>query len=343
MSNHGWSGGDFRFPEGVEFDGESRDGAQMRVSIPLDSSGHLGRECPECKQQFRIQNEDYSALADETRLWCVYCGHQDETDQFYTQEQVDRLHRVAQDYGSQLIGKMLDDSFRSMARSSRRNEFVRVSYRSKPFYPEPLPAIDQENLVRQRTCDGCRVRYGVFGEHRFCPVCGPLAAKTVALDALNADEVRIRVLGEVDRDTLASLRQGGVLDRTYADTIENVVGIVEAFAERTFRYCVPGADAVLHGRGKIFQRLNDLADLYRDHVGADVRVDLAEVWPMLEATWAARHIHTHADGVVDQKYLRQVPSSKLRVGQRLRSTSGDAQDAIDNARRLIEALSASRP
>jgi hypothetical protein len=94
----------------------------------------------------------------------------------------------------------------------------------------------------------------------------------------------------------------------------------------------------VRGKGKVFQRLNDFADLYRDHTGINLRAALRTAWPILEAAWAARHIHTHADGVVDQKYLNQVPGSTLRVGQRLRSTAGDAQEAIDNARLLVEAL-----
>lgn len=339
VSKLGPPDGNFRFPDGVEYDGETDDGISVKVSIPLDSTGHLGRECPECKQQFRIDDTDYSALPDETRLWCVYCGHQDDTDHFFTQQQVDRLHRAAQDYGMQLVDKMLDDSFGRLAqRRSRRNSFVQVSYRSKPFYPEPLPEINEEDLVRQRACDACGVRYGVFGEHRFCPVCDPLPAKIVALEALTADEIRLRVLGEVDPSALASLREAGVLDRTYTDTIENVVGTIEALAEKTFRDQVPTAEALLRGKGKVFQRLNDFADLFRDHAGIDVRAALGSAWPSLEAAWAARHIHTHADGVVDLKYLNQVPGSALRVGQRLRSTAGDAQEAIDNARLLVEAL-----
>jgi len=62
----------FRFPDGVEFLGDGGDGnVNFSVSIPVDDDGFFGRECPECEQHFRIAHEDYEALPDDLRLWCV--------------------------------------------------------------------------------------------------------------------------------------------------------------------------------------------------------------------------------------------------------------------------------
>jgi hypothetical protein len=343
VSGFGFTDGGFRFPDGVEFVGSSGYDARFSVSMPLEEDGHFGRECPECGQHFRIDNGDYEVLPDDLVLWCVYCGHSDDHSEFLTQQQVQRLERVAHDYGSQLIGQMLDSTFGRIARNSRGYKFVKVTYRSTPFYPAPLPGINEENLIRERTCEGCTVKYAVFGEHRFCPVCGPLPAKTVALDALAADQTRIDVLGSLDAEVLRTLREAGVLDRTYADTIENVVGTIEALAERTFYDLVPHADSIVRGKGKVFQRLNDFADLFLDHAGLDLRADLGPIWTELQDVWAARHIFTHADGVVDQKYLDQVSRCTLRVGQRLRATEELARLAISNSTTLVHALTSPRP
>ncbi len=337
------SDGGFRFPDGVEFLGSSGNEARFTVSMPLEEDGHFGRECPDCGQHFRIDNEDYEALPDELVLWCVYCGHSDDHSEFLTKQQSERRERVAQDYGSQLIGQMLDSSFGRMARNNRRNEFVKVTYRSTPFYPAPLPGINEENLIRERTCDGCNVRYAVFGEHRFCPLCGPLPAKTVALDAIAADQTRIDVLGTLDTDVLRTLREAGVLDRTYADTMENLVGTIEALADRTFHDLVPDAATIVRGKGKVFQRLNEFADLFLVHAGLDLRADLGPSWVELQDAWAARHIFAHADGAVDHKYLDQVSHSTLRVGQRLRATEGLARQAISISTTLVDALTSTRP
>lgn len=182
----------------------------------------------------------------------------------------DRVTRAASDYAMQLIGRTLDDSFGRMARASR-GSFLQITYRSKPFYPAPLPEVDEERLVRERACEQCALRYAVFGEHRFCLVCGLLAPLVAALDALAAETVRLDALDELPSETRRRLHESGVLDRTYADTIENVAGIVEAMAERTFRQRVANADQLLKGRGKVFQRLDDFANLFQAEARVDVR------------------------------------------------------------------------
>jgi hypothetical protein len=328
----------FRFPDGVEFLGDGGDGnANFSVSIPVDDDGFFGRECPECEQHFRIAHEDYEALPDDLRLWCVYCGHDDDHSEFMTQQQTERVMRAAGDYAQQLVGRMLDQSFGSLARRTRGSTF-QVTYRSRPFYPAPLPEIDEERLVRERRCVGCGLRYAVFGEHRFCPVCGSLPPLTVALDALEAEATRLDALGELPDDVLATLRETGVVHRTYVDTIENLVGIVEVLADRVFRSQVPSADTALKGRGNVFQRLDDLAGLFAEHLAIDVRSASGLDWSSLLQVWAARHVFTHCDGIVDAKYFVAVPMSPHRVGQRLQITEADTRAAIENTRALCEAL-----
>ena len=330
--------GSFRFPDGVEFLGDDNDGrAQFHVSMPLDDDGYFGRECPSCDQHFRMLNEDYESLPDDLRLWCVYCGHNDDHGEFMTGQQRDRMMRVADDYAKQLIGNMLDDTFGKMARRSRRS-MIRVSYRSSPFYPAPLPGIDEERLVRERTCADCGVRYAVFGEHRFCPICGQLPALATALDAIAAEEARLDLLGGLAEDAKATAREAGLLDRTYVDAIENAVGIVESTAERIFRDQVVDAEERLRGRGKIFQRLEDMADLFSSALGIDLRGAMGHDWTTLSESWAARHVHTHNDGIVDQKYLAVVSDSPLRIGQRLAVGEASARRTLVVARQLIRSL-----
>ena len=204
-----------------------------------------------------------------------------------------------------------------------------------------MPGINEERLIRARKCERLGVRYAVFGEHRFCPVCGPLPALTTALDALGAETARLDLLGDLPSDARRPLQESGVLDRTYADTVENIVGIVETIAARAYRELVPGADARLLGKGNVFQRLDDLTDLFLD-AGGDLRASVDLSWAELRATWAARHVFTHRDGIVDDKYLRAVPNSGLTAGQRLRATHDLARAAIRDAEALCRAIAEPR-
>jgi hypothetical protein len=328
-------------PEGAEHDGTDDDGNdRFRVTIPLDEHGFFGRECPSCNRPFLVSKDSYDPLPDDLRLWCVYCGHDDDHSEFMTTQQKARIMSLMEDVGMQMISQSLDQSFGRLARNSRNNSFVRFEYRPSRVYPRPLPGIQEEQLIRERSCAGCGMRYAVFGEHRYCPVCGLIPAGAVALDALAAETSRLDVLAGLPGETVASLREQGLLDRQYVDTIENVVGVVESVAAAVFRERVPDSATLMRGKGNVFQRLDDLADLFLTHLAIDVRAACAGGWPELQRTWAGRHVYAHHDGTVDERYLRSVPTSPLRLGQRLPVREQDARRAVELVRLLVEAVSA---
>lgn len=335
--------GEFRMAPGASIVGSDGDVFEMRVSIPSDEHGFFGRQCPNCQQVFRIDGDDYEALPDEIELWCVYCGHHEAHSEFMTQQQLDRALRAVGDLGVQMVGQALDEvfsGFTSSRHSTRRSGFgIEIQYRTEPFYPEPLPGIDEEKLVRIRTCAGCSLRYAVFGEHRFCPVCGRLPAMAVALDALGAEIARLDGLAQLPPETAASLREQGVFTRLWVDTLENLVGVVETLASATFREAVSDAEQRLNGKGNIFQRLDHTADLFVDAGYPDLRsmVD-ADRWQRLVEFWATRHVFTHNDGLVDAKFLAKVPTSTTRIGQRLTITEELCRQAIADTDALCRAL-----
>ena len=322
----------------VDFGGRDvHNTVNLAVRISPDEEGYIGRQCPECRQLFRVHAEDWEQLPDDLRLWCVYCGHRDHHSEFLTEQQFDRAMRVAQNYGEQMIRQTLDHALRGLAQRTR-NSLVSITYRPTPFHPRPLPAIDEERLVRERRCQSCALRYAVFGEHRFCPACGLLPPGLIASDALAALSAGLDAFTSMPDTTLAELREQGVLDRVSADTIKNLVGIVETLAEAVFRSRVGAAGMILRGRGNVFQRLDDFADLFNDHGLTDLRGQLAGHWPDLQSVWAIRHVLTHNDGIVDEKYLAADPPTTLRLGQRVSVSESSARQAIVAVSKLCSAL-----
>jgi uncharacterized C2H2 Zn-finger protein len=311
--------------------------ARFEVTVPADRDGHIGRQCPGCGGHFRVSAADYEALPDHQDLWCVYCGHRRAHDQFVTRQQVNRAAHAAEEYAIQLVGQELDRTFSALARRTRGNRGIKITYRPEPFRLTPLPGLSEEGVIRERSCERCTLRYAVYGEHRYCPGCGPLSAVTVAADALSAERLRLQVLHGLPAESLRILREAGSLDRTYADTIENAVGIVEALADHVFHRLVPHAETVVRGKGNVFQRPRDFADLFRVHTDLDLDELVGDIWPEVEAIWAARHLFMHRDGIVDSKYLRVVPGW-LMAGQRLQPTRHLAVTALDHAEQLCSAL-----
>ncbi|MER5302856.1 hypothetical protein [Streptomyces lasiicapitis] len=82
-----------------------------------------------------------------------------------TEQQRCRVMRAAGDLALQMVSQEMDKMFGGLARSSRSNS-ISFSYRVQPFSPRPLPGIDEERLIRVRTCTECLNHYAVFGERR---------------------------------------------------------------------------------------------------------------------------------------------------------------------------------
>ncbi|WP_261719152.1 hypothetical protein [Streptomyces sp. FZ201] len=328
----------YRMADGVELIGQQGDSVQMQVSMPPDDRGFFGRQCPECSLIFRMDGQQYKALPDDLTLWCVYCGHHADHSEFTTEQQISRARQAVSDLGHQLIRHELERMFKDLSRGSRRSG-LSFSYTSQPFHPRPLPGIAEEKLVRVRTCSGCHTNYAIFSEHRYCPVCGQLPAASVAFDTLQAETARLDALEALPSEAKALLREQGVFTRNWVDTVENVVGVVEALASSLFQAAVPNASTLLNGKGAIFQRLDPMAELIINAGFSDVRSALGpQTWQRLLETWAARHLFTHNDGIVDEKYLTRVPGSSARIGQRLVLTEDMCRQALDDAKTLCETL-----
>lgn len=301
----------YSLPTGAEHAGTDENGNdRFRVAIPLDDHGFFGRQCPAYLRVFLVSHESYKALPDDIRLWCVYCGHHTGHSEFLTSQQRARVMSLAGDVGVQAVSTALNNAFRQLG--PRSGGIVRFEPNPRRPQPRPLPAIKEEQLVRERSCPSCAMRYAVFADHRFCPACGPLPAGHVAMDALAAEASRLDALDALPGDVRAALGEQGILDRQYVDAIENLVGVIEALASAVFSARVPGAAELLRGRGNVFQRLDDLADLFLAHTGNDVRLALGTRWPELRQAWACRHVYVHNDGIVDERYIRAAPRRSAR-------------------------------
>ena len=85
-------------------------------------------------------------------------------------------------------------------------------------------------------------------------------------------------------------------------------------------------------------RLDDLADLFVDAGYPDVRTLVSEgVWLRLQESWATRHVFTHNDGVIDDKFVSKVPGS-AKLGQRARVTEPMCRQAITDVRALCAVI-----
>jgi hypothetical protein len=125
-------GGAVRMPVGAEVVATDGDTVRMQVSMPPDEHGFFGRQCPSCTQPFRVDAAEYTALPDELKLCCVYCGHRTDAGDFITEQQLERAKSAVSAWAMQQMHGMLDNAFQRIARPQPRTGGfgIQISYRS---------------------------------------------------------------------------------------------------------------------------------------------------------------------------------------------------------------------
>lgn len=332
----------YRMPGGAEIESVEGDIVRMKVSMPADDAGYFGRECPTCERLFRVHVDDYRVLPDDQHLTCPYCAAVDVHTEFMTPHQVQRARAAVEAYAMQLADDILGSAFRNMARSvNGHGGMIRVEVGSSGFQaPSELPPIFEEAPIRERTCERCSNRYAVFGEHIACPVCGQLLPQNIAVDGLDAQATMLSVIEGLPLGVADKLRESGARDRTAAATLGSVVAIVEHFLKGVFLARVANGEALVAGKGNVFQRLDDSATLYMNHLGIDMPALVgAAGWDRLLLLYGLRHVLIHNNGIVDARHVARYPSRGFVLGHRVHVGVAEAREAIDLARALVTGIS----
>ena len=336
-------------PEGVGDISETENGFKVSISIPTDEDGYFGRQCPACEAPFKMRHDEYERLPDEIELTCPYCGHREEHSAFMSSAQHARVMAAAEGLAEQWlhgqVNDMLSRTFGPRASRPRRSgSFISIDWSYTPGTPPPvreLPAAVEKQTRRTVACSMCGNHHAVYSATSFCPVCGPRPATEKVLEAITAAREALAVEDRLGEDERETLRAAGVFERFAVDAIESAVSLFEMFTREQFTRRVADAETHTAGKGNIFQRLDETAQLFADHACIDV-VGLAgsELWSRLKRVFARRHVLMHTGGIVDQRFLDRVPDSGLRLGQRLVVRRADAIQALDDLEALVRALHA---
>jgi hypothetical protein len=221
---------------------------------------------------------------------------------------------------------------------------IGISVHYEPGSPPPiedLPAYVEEETRRLVACQECSNHYAVYGASAFCPVCGSRPAIENVLAGIEQGRQALALEGHLDTEQRENLRAAGVFDGFAADQVKLVVTLFEIFADEQFKKRVSDHAAPVVGKGKIFQRLDDTDALFAVHAGFNIHdlVDQA-VWERLSRIFEQRHVLIHRNGIVDQRYLDNVPNTRLKLGQRLLMDRAEAEQALDDLEVIVKALAA---
>ena len=308
--------------------------------MPGDDAGYIGRECPACSRFFKLMISEYEALPDEMMPTCPYCGHCAETSSFMSEAQRSRVKAGAMALAEQFVHSELNDMMRRTFRSSQH---VKITHRPGMGPPRrSIPTYVEDAVRRTIECKSCGNHQAVYGASAFCYVCGPRDAAATVIEELVSERHALALEDQLDAERREDARALGVFDGLVADAVQAVVTEFEVYAREEFSQRVSNADAAAKAAGgNVFQRLDDASALFAQHAGfALSSLVSGDTWARLQRAFEQRHVFTHKDGHVDQRYLDRVPDCGLALGQRLVVSRADAEQALEDLELLIGAVEA---
>lgn len=291
----------------------SRD--QIRVPIPTDNRGMIGRECPACGRYFKLKPGTGLAT---TACVCPYCSHAAESGHFFTRDQIDYTRSVAlrefQDHHLRPMMRKIDRNLRS----SSRNSMIKLSLRYRPSSIR-IDLYSEKDLETDVTCGTCSLEYAVFTVFATCPDCGDPNALDVFIASIEIATKRLRLADETDD---ASLRHD-----LWADALGSGVSAFDTLGKelrRRYPSSVPAKPK------NPFQNLDVVAGMIGWNIDAGPFGDLnRDERDHLRLMFQVRHIFEHNGGVADEEFCRKVPGTTHLLGRRYPLARSDAATLLD--------------
>lgn len=313
---------------------------EIPITIHSDEKGYFDRECPNenCLYTFKINMQDWKEKVSDDEVHCPMCGHIDTADKWWTQEQLESMQEIAASYAMSMITKELDKAFGKLARSTRNNKFLKITYKpSKKITFQNNPIGQSEEWKTDITCEKCGTRYSVIGSAYFCPCCGHNSAVSAFNESTDSIEKMLKSLPEMKqlltesygRDKAETMCRG-LLESSLGD-------IVSAFQK--FASCHYDTLTGEISRVNDFQIVEKGSQLFKEASGKGYEGWLSdqELHDM-NMFFQRRHLIEHNNGMVDQKYVDKSGDNSYVIGQRLVVKESDAYALLAIIKKLAKGL-----
>ena len=311
---------------------------QISIPIKADAEGYLDKECPhkECLFVFKAKEEDWENIFKDEAVYCPMCGHNAPADSFGTTEQLEKASNQSYKYVSGKIDAALLEGASDFNRRQDRNSFISMSVKVTGTHPQHyiLPISAKKEFERKLKCDECNANYAIIGSAFFCPCCGNNSAEKTFDESLSKVEIKLnnipvirKAIAEVSKDdaeiTCRSLVETGLNDCVVA---------FQRFCEATFVKEKPNEKLSIN----VFQRLEDGSKIWKGvfNEGYEDWLTVKE-FTRMNTLFQRRHLLSHREGLVDEKYLKRANDSTYKLGQRIVVKANDVTELLKLIKKVI--------
>lgn len=314
---------------------------EIPIEFTSDEKGYYDRQCQneKCGYIFKIHMEDWKEKVSDEQVFCPMCGHTAPSDEWYTHEQIEAIQEIASSYAESYISNELNKMFGKMARSTRGNKYVQITYnpgKKISFVNNPIGQRSEWEL--EITCEECRTRYSVIGSAYFCPCCGHNAIARVFNESLDTVQKMIESI----EDIYSTLQRSYGKDKAESmcrsmieGTLGDIVSAFQKYAEEIYRRIMPTKKV----RVNDFQIIGKGSNLFEEATGKgyDSWLSRKEIED-INILFQQRHIIEHNNGLIDERYIQNSGDNSYRVGQRVVIRNQDALRLLGYIRKLSDGL-----
>lgn len=315
------------------------DGQSVSIEIETDQNGYIDKQCPseECEFLFKVNGDDWVNTFQDESVWCPFCRHEAPADQWFTHAQVEHAQSEALSIVQGKINNALRSGAKKFNRKQSKSSFISMSMSVKGGVKRThtIPAKAAEEMQLEIECEKCNSHFAVIGSAYFCPACGYNSVLRNFSDSLRKIKAK-RDNASIIKEALGAISGVDDAELTSRSVIETCIsdGVV-AFQ----KYC----DGLYQSYGQppfnVFQRLDQGSQLWKETIGKGYSDWITEEEiSRLKILYQRRHLLSHNDGIVDEKYLQRSGDNKYKVGQRIVVSGKDIEDLLNILGKLGDGL-----
>jgi hypothetical protein len=299
----------------------------MRVQIPPDENGFLGRECPNenCLGYFKVTPG--TGITGPAPCHCPYCGHTAEQAHFWTAEQLEYAKSVALHH---ITEGLLEDLRAMQFEHPPRGTFgIGISLKVEG-QPTPVRDYQERRLETEVICERCTLRYAIYGVFAFCPDCRVHNSLQILKKNLELYEKLLDIARPME--PIAAKHLTG-------NALEDAVAAFDGFGRETCRVRAAKASTPDKAESVSFQNLGGARRRIEDLFGIDIAAAVAaDEWDFACRCFQKRHILSHRMGVVDEKYMQETADPAAVPGRMINIDTAEVLTLIGLLRHIGDYL-----
>lgn len=296
----------------------------VSVSINPDDEGFLGRECPKCKEYFKVKPG--TGLSIKYHI-CPYCDYKGGNNEFFTEEQIEYAKSIAI---KKAVEPIFDNFHKSLKKleTSTRGGFIQIKVRTSGNIFK-IKHYQEKILETNVICDSCGLSFSIYGVFSNCPDCGRLNAKVIFEKSIEVLKNKLKL--SEDSTVEIPLKKDLLKD--------SLIGAISAFDSLGKVLRVKHNTKFLSNPKNLFQNFLKLDESLKTFLGKNVKDYLSQQdSDFLFKMFQVRHIYEHNAGVIDDDFIRNLPQFNSQKGRKYKLEKNEVQQFLEKLSRLMQGI-----